>query len=168
MTEVKPIVGYTAGVYDLLHVGHVALFRRAREHCDILRVGVISDEVCWSFKHLRPYVPFEERLEMVASCRYVDEVVPIREEYLLSKVQEFYERPFDVCFTGNDHMDDFWRMEERQLGQLGARIEYLPYTITTSSTKIRRAIEANIDLSERLAGEDARGFCDAEGLSALP
>ena len=149
MSESKPVIGYTAGVYDLFHVGHVALFRRAKERCDWLRVGVISDEVCASFKHMTPYVPFEERIEMVASCRYVDEVIRIDEELLLSKLQEVYERPFDVCFTGDDHHNEFWQMEEAELARLGARVEYLPYTQTTSSTKLRAAIDAAIVLAAR-------------------
>ena len=154
MSSKHQVIGYTAGVYDLLHVGHVALFRRAKEQCDWLRVGVISDEVCASFKNMRPYVPFEERVTMVEACRYVDEVVRIDDEYLLSKVQEFYVRPFDICFTGDDHHDEFWQMEERQLMTLGARIVYLPYTQTTSSTMIRKAMEAAIELAERTRRED--------------
>lgn len=137
-------IGFTAGVFDLFHVGHLNLLERARTQCDFLRVGVISDEVAWVLKRVRPYVPLEERMRIVGALRCVDEVVPITDEMLLSKVEAFYEWGFDVAFTGDDHKGHpYWEREERVLAELGARIVYFPYTASTSSTKLRQAISAS-------------------------
>ena len=141
MTVAKPVVGFTAGVFDLFHVGHLNLLERSRERCDYLRVGVISDEVCEVLKRKTPVVPLEERMRIVAALRCVDEVVAIREELLLSKLEAFYEWPFDVAFSGSDHADDpYWLHEDELLRPLGARIEFLPYTESTSSTMLRQAL----------------------------
>lgn len=142
-----PVTGFTAGVFDLLHVGHLNLLEASRGRCDYLRVGVISDELSWVLKRVRPFVPLDERMRMVAALRCVDEVVAIREERLLSKVEAFYEWGFDVAFTGDDHRGDpYWEREGRVLEGLGARIEYLPYTQGVSSTLLRA----------RLAGDGRR------------
>lgn len=142
MTDERRQVGFTAGVYDLFHVGHLNLLEASRGRCDYLRVGVISDELCWVLKRVRPFVPLEERMRIVDALSCVDEVVAIREERLLSKVEAYYEWGFDVAFTGDDHKGDpYWEREGEVLAGLGARIEYLPYTQSTSSTQLRRAIE---------------------------
>lgn len=142
MTDGAGLVGFTAGVYDLFHVGHLNLLEASRGRCDYLRVGVISDELCWVLKRVRPFVPLEERMRIVDALSCVDEVVAIREERLLSKVEAYYEWGFDVAFTGDDHKGDpYWEREGEVLAGLGARIEYLPYTQSTSSTQLRRAIE---------------------------
>ena len=141
MTESQPAIGFTAGVFDLLHVGHLNLFEASRERCDYLRVGVVSDELSWVLKRVRPFVPLEERMRLVGALRCVDEVVAIREERLLSKVEAFYEWGFDVAFTGDDHKGDpYWQREGAVLAELGARIEYLPYTQSVSSTQIRQSL----------------------------
>ena len=153
MENDKPIVGFTAGVYDLFHVGHLNLLERARERCDFLRVGVISDEICQVLKKKTPIIPLEDRMRIIGALRCVDDVVPIRDEMLLTKVEAFYEWPFDVTFSGDDHADDpFWQREEQVLAKLGARIEYLPYTESVSSS----------DLRNRLAGDEG----DAKAPSA--
>lgn len=141
MGDDRSIVGFTAGVFDLFHVGHLNLLEGAAKRCDRLKVGVISDEVAWVLKRVHPTIPFEERMRIVGAIGCVDEVVPIVEERLLSKVEAFYEWGFDVAFTGDDHKgDSYWGLEEEMLASLGARIEYLPYTKSTSSTKIREAL----------------------------
>ena len=142
MSDGTSIVGFTAGVYDLFHIGHLNLFEAARERCDYLRVGVISDEICEVLKKKRPVIPFEDRMRIVAALRCVDEVVPIKEERLLSKIEAFYEWGFDVAFSGDDHADDpSWQREERILQELGARIEYLPYTQEVSTSMLREALD---------------------------
>ena len=143
-TPEKPAtVGFTAGVFDLFHVGHLNLLERARQRCGFLRVGVISDEICAVLKRKTPVVPLEERMRIVAALRCVDDVVAITDEMFLSKVEAFYEWPFDVAFSGSDHESDpYWQREAETLAKLGARIEYLPYTESTSSTLLRRAIGA--------------------------
>lgn len=138
MADGTRIVGFTAGVYDLFHVGHLELFESARNRCDYLRVGVISDEVCAVLKHKTPVIPLGDRMRIIAALRCVDEVVPIKEERLLSKVEAFYEWGFDVAFSGDDHADDpYWQREQRILEELGARIEFLPYTQKVSTSMLR-------------------------------
>lgn len=157
MNAPSPVVGFTAGVFDLFHVGHLNLLERARERCDYLRVGVISDEVCAVLKGKVPIIPLEERMRIVGALRCVDEVVAIRDELLLSKVEAFYEWPFDVAFSGSDHADDpYWHREGDLLRPLGARVEFLPYTESTSSTMLRQA------LGLRDASHDANASMPAE------
>ena len=137
-------VGFTAGVFDLFHVGHLNLLEASRARCGFLRVGVISDEICAVLKRKTPVVPLEQRMRIVGALRCVDEVVPIREERLLSKVEAFYEWGFDVAFTGDDHASSpDWQREDEILRRLGARIEYLPYTQGVSSTQLRESISAS-------------------------
>lgn len=135
------VVGFTAGVFDLFHVGHLNLLEASRERCDFLRVGVISDEICAILKKKTPVIPLDERMRILGALRCVDEVVPIREERLLSKVEAYYEWGFDVAFSGDDHEDDpYWKEEARILEEQGARIEFLPYTQGTSSTILRATL----------------------------
>lgn len=141
MADVEPVVGFTAGVYDLFHIGHLNLLEAARERCDYLRVGVISDEVCAVLKCKKPVIPLDDRMRVIAALRCVDEVVPIKEERLLSKVEAFYEWGFDVAFSGDDHADDpYWKREEQILSKLGARIAYLPYTHEVSTSMLREEL----------------------------
>ena len=135
------VVGFTAGVFDLFPVGHLNLLEESRKRCDWLVVGVIADEVVETFKHVKPFVCTEERARIVGALKCVDEVVVIRDERYLSKVAVWYDHPFDVTFTGDDHEGEpFWQDEEQMLATLGARIEYLPYTRGTSSTQLRAAL----------------------------
>lgn len=140
------IIGFTAGVFDLFHVGHLNLLEESRKRCDFLRVGVISDEVCSVLKRKTPIIPLEDRLRIISALRCVDEAVPIREERLLSKVEAFYEWGFDVAFTGDDHQgDSYWTREAELLIKLGARIEYLPYTQSVSSSSLRKALKTQVN-----------------------
>jgi glycerol-3-phosphate cytidylyltransferase len=143
-------VGTTVGVFDLFHVGNLNLLERAKECCDFLRVGVITDEVVQVFKGFTPVIPFEQRARIVRAIHCVDEVVPIDDDRLLSKVEQWYQQPFDCVFSGDDHEgDEFWVEEERVLAQLGVDVVYLPYTDTISSTKIRGALRAKGAESDR-------------------
>jgi glycerol-3-phosphate cytidylyltransferase len=133
-----PVVGYAPGAYDMFHIGHLNILKRAALECDRLVVGVVSDEVVFKAKGKSPIVPFEERLEIVRSIRYVDDAVP---DLHVDKFDSWEELRFDVLFKGDD-----WRGTERglklegQLGAVGARIVYFPYTIHTSSTALRKLI----------------------------
>lgn len=134
-------VGYIAGVFDLFHVGHLNLFKRAKELCDYLIVGVVSDESVMNSKKTMPYVPFEERIEMVCSCRYVDEAVAIPTN--ASDTDEAYRRyRFDVQFSGSDYENDpLWLAKKVFLQKQGADLVFFPYTQSTSSTKLKATIE---------------------------
>lgn len=137
-------VGYIAGVFDLFHVGHLNMFKRAKEQCDYLIVGVVSDESVMNSKKTMPYIPFEERIEMVRSCRYVDEAVAIPPEY--GDTDEAYRRyQFDVQFSGSDYADDpRWLAKKVFLEKQGADMVFFPYTQSTSSTKLKALIEKGL------------------------
>jgi len=136
--------GYIAGVFDLYHIGHLNMFRRAKEMCDYLIVGVVSDEGVRHNKRTDPFVPFEERIEMVRSCRYVDEAVEI--PYRFGGTEDAWRMyHFDVQFSGSDYANDpeFARYKEF-LEKHGAAMEFFPYTESTSSTKLKGLIEKKL------------------------
>lgn len=138
--------GYIAGVFDLFHVGHLNMFKRAKEQCEYLIVGVVTDEGVRKNKKVEPFVPFEERLEMVRSCRYVDEAVKIPFGYGGSR-DAYRMYRFDCQFSGSDYVNNpDWLVEKEFLERNGAEMVFFPYTESTSSTKLKAAI------NERLAG----------------
>lgn len=132
------MVGYTTGVYDLLHVGHLNLLRRASEQCDRLVVGVTTDELSLARKGKTPVIPFEERAALVAGLRFVDEVVPQAD---MDKRAAWERVRFDRMFVGDDWKgSEAWNAFEREFAQVGVEIVYLPYTAHTSSTILRDAL----------------------------
>lgn len=137
-------VGYIAGVFDLFHIGHLNMFKRAKELCDYLIVGVVTDESVRKNKKTSPYIPFEERLELVRSCRFVDEAVEIPTDY--GDTDEAYRRyQFDVQFSGSDYANDpEWLAKKVFLEKQGAELVFFPYTEGTSSTKLKTLIEKRL------------------------
>lgn len=132
------ITGYTAGVYDLFHMGHLNLLRNARAMCDKLIVGVTTDEVA-RYKHKDPVIPFSERIEIVRSCRYVDAAVAQTE---LDKFAAWQRLHYDRLFVGDDWLGHAsWKAYESKLAEVGAQVIYLPYTQGTSSTKLQRTLD---------------------------
>ena len=137
--EKKKIIGYTTGVFDMFHVGHLNILRKAKEHCDYLIVGVSTDELCLSYKKKLPIVNFEERKAIVEAIRYVDEVVPQIDRDKYAAWERIH---FDVMFVGDDWKGSplFSDLEERYK-KVGVRIEYFPYTQGTSSTILREKLD---------------------------
>ncbi len=137
-------VGYVAGVFDLFHMGHLNLLRRAKEQCNYLIVGVVTDEGVIQKKHSTPFVPFTERIEIVRSCKYVDEAVEIPLEYY--DTDEAYRRyQFDVQFSGSDYADSKgWLAKKEYLQKNGADLVFFPYTQSTSSTRIKELISKKL------------------------
>ena len=133
-------VGYVAGVFDLFHIGHLNMFRRAKEQCDYLIVGVVSDRQVREYKKVEPFVPFEERLEMVRACRYVDEAHEIPFEHPDTNMAwKLYH--FDVQFSGSDYEHDpVWLRKKEWLEERGSTMVFFPYTQSTSSTKLKKLI----------------------------
>lgn len=134
----KEIIGYTTGVYDLFHIGHLNLLKHAKEHCDKLIVGVSSDKVA-QYKNKVPFICQEERMAIVKAIRYVDEVV-LQED--LDKFKAWEKFHYDILFVGSDWQgSDKWNEYERRLAQVGAKVMYLPYTKSTSSTILQKTIK---------------------------
>lgn len=136
--------GYIAGVFDLFHIGHLNMFRRAKEQCDYLIVGVVTDEGVRKHKEVEPFIPFAERIEMVRSCRYVDEAVEIPLDYYGTRdAWKLYR--FDCQFSGSDYVDNpDWLAEKEFLEKHGAEMVFFPYTESTSSTRIKSLIEKKL------------------------
>ncbi len=133
------IIGYTTGVYDLFHIGHLNLFKNAKGLCDKLIVGVTVDELV-SYKGKKAMIPFEDRIEIVRSCKYVDAAVP---QYDMDKLTACKKLGATVLFVGDDwYGTEKWREYERQFTKEGIRIVYFPYTKGISSTKISKALSA--------------------------
>ncbi len=140
-TSKKYNIGYVAGVFDLFHVGHLNLLKRAKEQCNHLIVGVVSDDGVRNHKNTEPYIPFEERLEIVASCKYVDEAVEIPLNF--GGTEEAYNLyKFDAQFSGSDYTNDVnWLTQKAYLESQGAELVFFPYTESTSSSKLKHAID---------------------------
>lgn len=137
-------IGYIAGVFDLFHIGHLNMFKRAKEMCNYLIVGVVSDEGVRLNKQSEPFVPFEERIEMVRSCRYVDEAVKLPLDFAGTR-DMFKIYHFDVQFSGSDYENNpYWLSEKAFLEENGSTMVFFPYTQSTSSTKLKKAIESRI------------------------
>lgn len=129
-------VGYTAGVFDMLNVGHVRLIERARALCDFLVVGVSTDVLCQQLKGAPPRIPFPERMLIVQSIRHVDSVVP---QTSLDKLAMWEVLRFDVLFVGDAVRDDvFWINVAARLAHVGAAVTYLPATYTSDGALLER------------------------------
>lgn len=131
-------VGYTTGVFDMFHIGHLNILRRAKEQCDYLIVGVSTDELVKQYKNKTPIIPFKERAEIVQSIDCVDKVIAQenRDKYVAWK-----ELKFDVMFVGDDWKGKslFIKVEE-QFKKVGVDVVYFPYTKDTSSTILREKL----------------------------
>lgn len=134
----SPRIGYAPGIFDLFHVGHLNIVREARQFCDHLVVGVLTDEMATRTK-LAPVIPFEERIEIVRSIRYVDEAVG---EDVPHKLEMWERLKFDVIIKGDD-----WRGTDKgdkleaDFAEVGVDVAYLPYTQRTSSSMLRAVLQ---------------------------
>jgi len=138
-------VGYIAGVFDLFHIGHLNLFKRAKELCDYLIVGVLVDDLSVKFKNKKPIIPFEQRIQIVESIKFVDKAVLV-DLSSLDKMIAWEKYQFDCLISGDDWKGNpIWEIEEERLKKVGSEIVYLSYTESISSTQIRQSIENNKD-----------------------
>lgn len=132
-------IGYAAGGYDLFHVGHLNILLRAKEHCDVLIAGVVSDEMLRQVKGVDPVVPTDERAEIVRNIRCVDDVYV---ERVPSKLDVWRDVGFTHFFKGDDWRGtEKGRRLEEQFAPVGVTIVYFPYTANTSSTRLRRSLD---------------------------
>jgi glycerol-3-phosphate cytidylyltransferase len=131
----RPLVGYVPGAWDLFHIGHLNILLRAREQCDRLIVGVVTDDALYAAKHKYPIVPLAERMEVVSHFDMVDDVVI---DYSSNKLDVWSRVGFDILFKGDD-----WRGTakgdklEADMATVGVSVCYFPYTAHTSSTQLR-------------------------------
>lgn len=132
------IIGYTAGVYDMFHVGHLNVIRNAKANCDYLIVGVTTDEVVERNKNKTPIIPFAERAAIVEAIKYVDKVIPQERYDIQGKVETVVNNHIDVMFVGSDwEGTEKWKKIEEELAKVGCRVQYLPHTDGISSTILR-------------------------------
>lgn len=129
------IIGYTAGVFDMFHVGHLNILKQAKENCDYLIVAVSTDELVSSYKGKQPVISLQDRMEVLKAIKYVDEVVV---QVNRDKIQAFEKIKFDVMFVGDDWKGNKMFIEvENYLNDNNARVHFFPYTEKVSSTKLR-------------------------------
>ena len=134
----KKIVGFTSGVFDMFHIGHLNILKQAKDKCDYLIVGVSTDECVESYKHRLPIIPFEQRAAIVAAIKYVDEVIP---QETMDKLEILKKYHFDIMFDGNEWKDTpLYNRYEKEFVNYGARIEYLNHTDGISSSLLREKI----------------------------
>ena len=136
-------VGYAAGVFDMFHIGHLNLLKKAKEHCDYLIVAVSTDELVQKEKNKTPIIPFEERAEIVNSIKFVDKVVP---QYDKNKFGAWEKYKFNVMFVGDDWKGKpIFQKAEEELSKVGVDVIYFPYTKHISSTILRDKINKKFD-----------------------
>lgn len=137
MSKNTLVTGYTTGVYDLFHVGHLNLLRAAKAQCDRLVVGVSTDAVV-AAKHKRAVIPYEDRVAIVRAIKFVDAVIP---QTTTNKIEEYEKLQYDILFVGDDwYKDPRWTDYRDTLGNHGVKVIFLPYTDRVSTTSINNII----------------------------
>ncbi len=136
------VIGFTAGVYDLFHIGHLNILKNAKAKCDYLIVGVSTDEVVKQNKGKVPIIPFNERISIVKSIKYVDKVIPQERYDIEGKIQLAIKYKIDVMFVGSDWKGtEKWNKIEKELLRIGCKTVYLPHTDGISSTQLVEKIK---------------------------
>lgn len=138
-------IGYTTGVFDMFHIGHLNILRRAKEQCEYLIVGVSTDELVKEYKHCIPIIPFNDRIEIVKSIRYVDQVV---EQISMDKLLAYEKYQFNVIFHGDDWKNNSYYINmEKELEKRNVDLVYFPYTPNISSTILRKYLSSGVSKS---------------------
>ncbi len=138
-------IGYTCGVFDLFHVGHLNLLERCKEQCDYLIVGVCDDKYVREIKHKEPIYNEEQRARILNALKVVDKAEIVTIEETDDKILAWNKFKFDVLFSGDDWKgSERYKKTERQFKELGASIEYLPYTKGISTSQIKENLSSNI------------------------
>ena len=132
------IIGYTTGVFDLFHIGHLNMLKNAKSLCDKLIVGVTTDELLVNYKKKKSVIPFEERIEIVRDIKWVDAAIAQKN---MDKYGAWEKLKFDIMFVGDDwYNTEKWKKIEEKFKKVGVRILYFPYTKGTSSTLINEIL----------------------------
>ncbi len=133
-------IGYTTGVFDMFHIGHLNILKNAKAQCDYLIVGVSTDDVVMNYKHKQPIISFEERCEIISAIKYVDKVVP---QTSMNKMEAYEKYKFDAIFHGSDWKNsDMYNKIINDFRKVGVDIVFLPHTDGISSTMIREKAES--------------------------
>lgn len=141
MKKKENIIGYTAGVFDLFHIGHLNILKNAKNNCDYLIVGVATDKLCESIKGIKPYIPFEERIEIVKSIKYVDKVI-VQEK--TDEINEWHKLKFQRIFKGSDwDGSEKWENLKVEFQKKGVEVIFFSYTKVISSSKLKKILEKN-------------------------
>ncbi|NLK86457.1 MAG: adenylyltransferase/cytidyltransferase family protein [Clostridiaceae bacterium] len=153
-------VGYVAGVFDLFHIGHLNLLRNAKAECEYLIVGVLTDELAVFFKKSPPFIPFDERKEIVDNIKFVDKTVAV-DKTNINKMKAWELYHFDCLFSGNDwQFEKSWIEDKKKLNEVGSDIFFFPYTKGTSSTQIKKLISKSVPSNDKIiifgAGDKGR------------
>lgn len=136
-------VGYTTGVFDMFHIGHLNILQRAKAQCERLIVGISTDELVQHEKNKTPVIPYAERAAIVAALKCVDQVVPQPDK---NKFAAWERYRFDAMFVGSDWKGSpQWQAFEAQFAPLGVEIVYLPHTDGISSTLLTAFIKKKLD-----------------------
>jgi len=147
MEKKKYKIGYTTGVFDLFHVGHLNILKKSKELCEFLIVGVSTDELVSSYKNKTPVIPYDERIAIIEAIRYVDKVVPQKTR---DKMAAYDKYKFDVMFVGDDWKDnELFSKVEKELNENGSSVVYFPYTKHTSSSMLINALESLIEEAKK-------------------
>lgn len=134
----KTVVGYTSGVYDLFHIGHLNLLKNAKGLCDKLIVGVTSDDLV-AYKNKKAVISHQNRMDIIRSIKHVDAVVPQND---MDKFKMWERLKFDIMFVGDDWFEsEKWRELDEKFKEVGVKIIYFPYTKGTSSTLINETLK---------------------------
>lgn len=141
MNEKKYKIGYTTGVFDMFHIGHLNILKKAKEQCEYLIVGVSTDELVQISKNKTPIIPFKERCEIIEAIKYVDKVVPQENK---NKIEAYEKYKFDAMFVGDDWKGkEIFIKAEEELKKRGSVVVYFSYTEGTSSTILREKLLNN-------------------------
>ena len=139
---VKYAIGYTTGVFDMFHIGHLNVLKNAKQYCDKLIVGVSTDELVMEYKKQKPIIPYKERIEIIKAIKFVDEVVP---QTSMDKMEAWHRLHYNVLLHGDDWKgSSMYNSIEQELEAVNVKVIYLPHTTGTSSTMLREMIEHTI------------------------
>lgn len=138
MSDKKYKIGYTTGVFDMFHIGHLNILKRAKEQCEYLIVGVTSDELCYKRKKKYPIICEQDRVEIVNAIKYVDKVIT---QNNMDKFSVVKENNIDVVFVGSDWKGtDSWNAYEKEFDKVGCKVVYLEHTDGISSSILRERL----------------------------
>jgi glycerol-3-phosphate cytidylyltransferase len=130
------IIGYTTGVFDMFHIGHLNILKKSKSYCDYLIVGLTTDELCFKLKNKKPIISFKHRKLILQSCKYVNQVV---KQKSIKEIKDLNKYKFNIIFKGSDWKNTTkWKKLKKQFKDLNVEVKFFNYTKNISSTKLRK------------------------------